>query len=271
MPSLGAAGTFCDQRRAPAHLAHGGRRGWLSGYRFSCGSGSRARYQGSLHREGTLPIPFCSGLWVGLGWGALQGPCASSLCVGRRGVSSYRFSCGAGSLERFRRLPGARQPRPFGAPVCRLPVLGTVPSSGVPAWNPAHLLHQPRPAGYSCPRWQGCLLHRLFRLLLSTAPGGWGWLWLGHHWGFHHLLRRPRPTGYSCPRQWVCLLRRMGRLLLSTALVMFGLGVCVPFPSAWGLGWGRWFGPVTSFLAASRRTHNLCGFLKGPLCSYCVP
>ena len=112
----------------PPILVHGlGRRWWLSGYRFSCGSGSLARCRGALAQRGYLALLFCFGAaWES--WGALQGHCACSLCVGRWGVSSYQFSCGPGSHARFQKVPGARQPRPFGAPVCQLPVLGTVPS-----------------------------------------------------------------------------------------------------------------------------------------------
>lgn len=150
------------------------------------------------HRESTSPIFLFRGHW-GVGErcrGTVPAPCAWSAGV----CPATGFPVGAGSLGWFQEAPGARLPRPLATPVCRLPVLGTVPSSEGTTNDPAHLLHWPRPTSYSSPRCQVCLLHRLVRLLLSTALGGWGWLWLGHHIESHHLLRRPRPTGYSSPR-----------------------------------------------------------------------
>ena len=170
--------------------------------------------------------------------GGAAGALCFSRCVGRWGVSSYRFYCGAvpvfDSADNRRWMPG-----PFcWTPECRLPVLGTVPSS---VETPGGRL----PVLGTVPPFPPGFLHTsivgLLRRLVAVCCGVRRRLWLDRHWGLGVPIASF--AGHAWPGTVVhddglCLLRWMGQLLLSTAHGGWGWWCweLVPSPPLWGSG-----------------------------------
>ena len=233
------AGTACWPGTMRPYPGPGGRRWWLSGYRFSCGTGSRARYRGALAQRGYLVHVFGAS---GVGWGALPvhcaapgawvaGVCPATVFTVGRCPCSIPQTTGAGCLD----LVAGRR------------------SAGYRFLGRCLLLGRRRLADYRflgrCPLVPPGFLRTSFAnlpdwLLLSTVPGGGcGWTATGDL-GSHRLLRRPSLAGYSCPRRWAVPPSLDGPTTLVhgtwwLGVVVLGVG---PFPSAMGerLARGRW-------------------------------
>ena len=213
----------CGQGRAPAFLGPClGRWWWLSSFRFSCGPVPLHGTEVLLHREGSSSL----GLGIGCVGARWQGLCLFPVrltqgCVLLPVFLWDRFPCAvprgawcwAASTFVGAGVPatGSQDGAFFWVAAALCPGLILVScarSASFAGWAgyscPRHLADvgdcgwdatgfppppSPAfPAGYSCPRWWVCLLHRMGRLLLSTAS------------------------------VWECLLHQMGWLLLSTAL-----------------------------------------------------